>query len=551
MDNFFVNILKRNKCAKSPLFIVHFQFFYDTLYSLIMRCFMKNGFYDLYVEEVEKNDKLSSDFKYLKNENLSLNNRIKYLENTMQSSIQNAVDSAVSQVSAVYEDKIDKLIHKISHLESVLYIDSNNSGTSTSMTAINKQKRIPNTCQVTDRHIGGQTGHTKHKLEKFKDEDITDQLAHETDKCDYCGGALTKKRNYTSKDEFDFEVKVKKIRHNFYSYVCESCCRTVKVSVPSQLKEENQYGMNVQALAITLMNQGYVSMSRTREIISGLTQNEMSLSEGYIAKLQKRMANQLEGFIKELKKEMLSLSVVHWDDTVIMINKKRACLRFYGNEKTALYTAHEKKDKEGLDQDGILTLLGKETVVVHDHNIVNYNDEYEFQNAECCVHLIRDLQKVIDNLHHEWAENMIRLIVDSYKKRESILGLDVRQVELDYDMELSHGEVENLNDKNAYYADKEKALLKRLEEYKENYLMWAVNEEIPFTNNESERSLRSSKTKMKVSGQFQNIKSAENFADIKSYIETGKRYGMNPIKIIKRALAGDYCTLDEMKGHEI
>lgn len=222
-------------------------------------------------------------------------------------------------------------------MESVLNIDSNNSGTPTSMTAINKQKRIPNTRQVTDRHIGGQT----------------------------------------------------------------SCCRTVKVSVPSQLKEENQYGMNVQALAITLMNQGYVSMSRTREIISGLTQNEMSLSEGYIAKLQKRMANQLEGFIKELKKEMLSLSVVHWDDTVIMINKKRACLRFYGNEKTALYTAHEKKDKEGLDQDGILTLLGKETVVVHDHNIVNYNDEYEFQNAECCVHLIRDLQKVIDNLHHE------------------------------------------------------------------------------------------------------------------------------------------------------
>lgn len=26
---------------------------------------------------------------------------------------------------------------------------------------------------------------------------------------------------------------------------------------------------------------------------------------------------------------------------------------------------------------------------------------------------------------------------------------------------------------------------------------------------------------------------------------------MNPIKIIKRALAGDYCTLDEMKNHEI
>ena len=86
---------------------------------------------------------------------------------------------------------------------------------------------------------------------------------------------------HTSKDEFDFEVKVKKIRHNFHSYVCESCRRIVKVSISLQLKEENQYGANVQTFAITLMNQEFVSMSRTREIISGLPQNEMSLSERY------------------------------------------------------------------------------------------------------------------------------------------------------------------------------------------------------------------------------------------------------------------------------
>src|SRR5699024_5535274 len=60
-------------------------------------------------------------------------------------------------------------------------------------------------------------------------------------------------------------------------------------------------------------------------------------------------------------------------------------------------------------------------------------------------------------------------------------------------------------------------------EHKENYLMWTLNKEIPFSNNVSERSLRSSKTKMKVSGQFENINSARNYANIKSYLETGKR----------------------------
>ena len=76
--------------------------------------------------------------------------------------------------------------------------------------------------------------------------------------------------------------------------------------------------------------------------------------------------------------------------------------------------------------------------------------------------------------------------------------------------------------------------------------MWLKNPIVPFTNNESERSLRGSKTKMKVSGHFQNITSAECFAIIKSYIETGRRHGFNPIYLIIRALKGDFVSLDEM-----
>lgn len=99
-----------------------------------------------------------------------------------------------------------------------------------------------------------------------------------------------------------------------------------------------------------------------------------------------------------MKRAVIQLAILHWDDTVIAVNKERACLRFYGNEKLAYYRTHEKKDKIGLDEDQILLSLDENTYVVHDHNKVNYNDDYEFQNVECCVHLLRDLKKVIDNL---------------------------------------------------------------------------------------------------------------------------------------------------------
>ena len=80
--------------------------------------------------------------------------------------------------------------------------------------------------------------------------------------------------------------------------------------------------------------------------------------------------------------------------------------------------------------------------------------------------------------------------------------------------------------------------------------MWTLNKENPFSNNVSERSLRSSKTKMKVSGQFENINSARNYANIKSYLETGKRHGYHVSKLIKRALGESYITIAEMKLHD-
>lgn len=352
------------------------------------------------------------------------------------------------------------------------------------------------------------------------------------------------------KDECDFQIVVRRIRHRFIESICPECGNKERIAIPKELKEENQYGVGVQNLILTLLNEGYVSMNRTNEMITGLTEGQISLSNGYIAKLQKRLSNSLDGFIQELKKEVIRLPIVHWDDTVISINKKNACLRFYGDDKIAYYTAHAQKNKQGLDEDQILASLSKEKIVMHDHNKVNYNEEYHFANVECCVHLLRDLKKVVDRLGHEWAKDLIELLLRENHNRNVGNYIDADYIALQYDTIIAQGEMDNLEDEDKYYASDEKNLLKRLKEHKENYLMWTLNKEIPFSNNVSERSLRSSKTKMKVSGQFENINSARNYANIKSYLETGKRHGYHVSELIKRALGERYITIAEMKLHD-
>ena len=93
------------------------------------------------------------------------------------------------------------------------------------------------------------------------------------------------------------------------------------------MKEENQYGPQVQALELTLMNQGNVTINKAQKITFGLTNGEIDLSEGYVAKLQERAAKGLEEFNKELQAEIIKQPLLHWDDTVIMINTKRRIFR--------------------------------------------------------------------------------------------------------------------------------------------------------------------------------------------------------------------------------
>lgn len=54
---------------------------------------------------------------------------------------------------------------------------------------------------------------------------------------------------------------------------------------------------------------------------------------------------------------------------------------------------------------------------------------------------------------------------------------------------------ENKTDYNKYYGKDERTLILRILDYKDNYLSWVVNFDLPFSNNLSERSLRGAKVK--------------------------------------------------------
>lgn len=69
-----------------------------------------------------------------------------------------------------------------------------------------------------------------------------------------------------------------------------------------------------------------VSINKTRKMIYGFSEEYIDPSEGYIAKLEKEAAKLLGPFLDDLKKTMPAAWTVYWDDTVIAVNTRRACL---------------------------------------------------------------------------------------------------------------------------------------------------------------------------------------------------------------------------------
>jgi hypothetical protein len=63
--------------------------------------------------------------------------------------------------------------------------------------------------------------------------------------------------------------------------------------------------------------------------------------------------------------------------------------------------------------------------------------------------------------------------------------------------------------------------------YKEYLFNFLSDPSIPLDNNASERAIRNVKVKQKVSGFFKSFKGAENYATLRSCIDTALKQGIN------------------------
>lgn len=567
---------------------------------------------------IKQNYELKQENQLLKKENLELkkenqdlkkqlkktsellsfaNNKIKQLENKIENmekkqdkliedAIRKATKSVVEQLEKEHKKEVDNLNNKISVLEKRLNTDSSNSGTPTSKNRIGVHV-IQNNREKTDKEIGAQSGHKIHKLDYFKDEEIDETIEHTLDCCPECGGKLIE-TNIVKSDIIDIKVVVTRTRNNIHNYKCSHCKKNI--SANNDLPRGVSYGNNVNSTCLSMMNESNTPLNKIVSFMSGVTNNEINLCEGYLIKLQKKSADNLKNFTHNLREKIISLKNLFWDDTTVKFGlgkpsegydekdleylKKEneddkdkkyrsGIIRFYGDDEWAYLVGHRFKNKDGIDDDCILSSLTKECTVMHDHVLLNYNEKYSFKNAECNEHTRRYLKGVTDMFpNHTWAKQMRDFLTDlNIEKQNAIANKEIgfsedriKEIFNKYEQIINLGYKENNSVDLTYISNKndELNLIERLDKFKENHLMFITDFSVAFTNNTSEKGLRQVKRKIAVSFMFKNANRMKDYATILSYFETCYRHGISRYDASKRLVCGKPYTVEELSSiHKI
>ena len=242
----------------------------------------------------KENNKLKNEVKRVSNIVSCANNKIKLLEKQAEEYKKNeeeritnivnkAVNTIVEKLNKEHQEEVEKLNTKIKRLESRLNINSSNSGTPTSREMLGKHT-IQNNREKSNKPKWAQPNHKQYKLDYFKEEEITEKVEHKLDKCPYCNGVLTEK-NIVISDIIDITITVTKTRNLIHNYKCQCCHKNVTAN--DYLPRGVTYGDNVNSIVLSMMNESNTLLNKITSFFTGITDNEINLSEGYLIKLQK------------------------------------------------------------------------------------------------------------------------------------------------------------------------------------------------------------------------------------------------------------------------
>jgi transposase len=381
------------------------------------------------------------------------------------------------------------------------------------------------------RKPGGQDGHKGTTLAQVARPDR--EVRHEPGCCGRCGAGLAG-RPVTAVERrqvFDLPpVRAEVTEHQLIERAC-GCGHRTRGTAPAGAKAPVQYGPRAAAVMVYLHAGQFLSKDRTALALAELF--GIPCSSGTVAALTARAAGRLGGFTELVRGRIAASEVAGFDETGFRTAGRLAWVHCARTGKYTLLTVHPRRGGQAMDAMGILPSFTG--IAVHDA-WAPYDTYTAVAHQLCCAHALRELQAVTDAAPAGrwcWAaqaagaltamQDLVREAISQDRDAVDPAAL-AAQVHLFRSAALA-GAAQTAARSGALMK-KHNALARRLIDRQDDYLRFTADFRAPPDNNGTERDIRMTKLKQKVSGCLRTMTGARQFCAIRSYLSTAAKHGL-------------------------
>jgi len=372
-----------------------------------------------------------------------------------------------------------------------------------------------------DRKVGGQKGRKGKTLEMTAHPDEIIELV--PDYCTSCGNAL---QDFSPQKEQSRQIvdipPIKAVfkEYQTFSKICNCGC-TSTADFPSGVNTSISYGENIEGLVAYFHARQFLPFARMQEVFNAVF--NIHISEGGIHCLLNRFSDKTKPIYEIIKQRVCNSTVIGADETGVKVNRSKHWFWTWQTPNLT-YITHSRNRKGETVATHFPNGFPNSTLV-HDGWKPHLNT-FAKNHQSCLPHLQRRLNYL--NLKYKsatWGLDFSKLLYDALELKKT---LPFQNKEYTIERAKIIQKLQCLLEKPPDKTHKELfSFYKRMRRERQHLFTFLFLENVPADNNASERAIRNVKVKQKISGQFEIEQAAQNFAQIRSVIDTIIKNGLN------------------------
>ncbi|MCM4084985.1 IS66 family transposase [Actinoplanes sp. TRM88002] len=341
------------------------------------------------------------------------------------------------------------------------------------------------------------------------------------------------------------EVQVRVTAHLLHLLACAGCGTRTRATAPAGVTGPAVYGPIVTMLAAYLAAQHHIPVARITEILADLAGIEVS--PGWVMTACARMAASVAPANEAIKDAITAAPVAHFDETVTRVAGRNHWLHAAATGRLTAYHIDEHgRAVASMTAFGILPRFTG--VAVHDA-YSGYDGFTTATHALCNAHILReatgigefDPQARTDG----WAEDLVNLLGDAHRwvahwrtrDHTALPPFKLDDLFTRYDRLVERAL--RIHPARPGRQTPARNLALRLRDRKPEFLRFATDFTVTFSNNVAEQAVRMVKSKTRVSGGFRTLTGAQTFLSIRGYISTIRKNGLRTATELRNALLGN------------